>query len=225
MKGLFLSIEKPTLLFILGHNGTGKSTFFRVLTKQLPFTGSVSIHGKSLIEFPANVCPSPISILQQELQLNFEMKVCDFAVMGLFRKKKFLETYSASDYEKAYHVFEELNISGLFNEKLNKLSGGERQMVRIAQALLQETEILLLDEPTRDLDILNKSKIFTLIEKLVTEKGKTILCITHDIYYLMKMQGSFINFSAPIPTQEFLTKENLETTIKYLEQEKSMPSF
>jgi iron complex transport system ATP-binding protein len=148
------------------------------------------------------------------------MKVIDLAIMGRFRFKKFFSEYDKEDKQIAIEVLKDLGIDHLREKDFLSLSGGEQQLVWLAQLLVQDTDISLLDEPTQQLDLYNKKKIFYQMQKWVAEKGKTVICVTHDIMNLYNMQGYFLNFSENKPALKELNRSNLDESIKELLDEK-----
>jgi iron complex transport system ATP-binding protein len=157
------------------------------------------------------------AILSQKNSLHFDISAKELAVMGLFRQKKLLENYSNQDYEMVNAIFEELNIAPLLNASVLTLSGGEQQLVWMAQLLLQNKAILLLDEPTQYLDVKNKKRFFALATKLVKEQQKTIICVTHDLLNLYSMEGYILNLSEQNPSLEILSAKSLDKHLAFLE--------
>ena len=137
--------------------------------------------------------------------------------MGLFRKKRFFENYDTADYARAAEVLEQLQLSHLIDHDFTTLSGGEQQLVWLAQLMLQDAEIILLDEPTQQLDVYYKNKVFSLLQDWVLTKGKTILCITHDLANLVPLQGYLLNLSKPEPVLEPISAEVVQENQAFLE--------
>ena len=118
--------------------------------------------------------------------------------MGRFRFKRLFENYGREDYERVKEIFQLLQISSLYGRNIRELSGGEQQMVWLAQTLLCEAEVLLLDEPTQSLDLRNKKNFYDVVEQLVARK-KTVVCATHDVEMLKNMKGLLMNMSSVHP--------------------------
>jgi iron complex transport system ATP-binding protein len=216
-QNLSFRIEDPVFIAVIGLNGSGKSTFLKTLTGKQPFYGSITVEGFHV----SGKTPKTnrlISFLEQKNSIGFSIPVKELVVMGLFRNKRLLETYSIADYGKVSEVLGFLKISHLAEKDFLLLSGGEQQLVLIAQMLLQETKVWLLDEPTQQLDILRKKQVFDLLKWLVKEKKKTIFCVTHDLFQLREMEGLYINFSSKNPELKPISLENLEEEIKNLEE-------
>ncbi len=205
IKNLSFELTEPTFLAIIGHNGSGKTSLLHSITNLLPYKGEIFLSSK-----PA--------LLSQKNNLNFDITAKELAVMGIFGQKKFLENYTKEDYDKVSAIFTELNIVHLLEVPVLRLSGGEQQLVWMAQLFLQNKEILIFDEPTQYLDIKNKKRFFTLANKLIIEQHKLIICVTHDILNLYAMSGYILNLSKEIPTLEPITKENLDKHLTFLEK-------
>ncbi|PSR54414.1 ABC transporter ATP-binding protein [Adhaeribacter arboris] len=218
IRNLFFSLRAPAFVAIVGHNGGGKTTFFKALTGQLPYQGHIHIQGMQVKDLPRRVMGSLLSYLPQKNSVSFPIPVRDLAVMGLIRKKRFLENYDANDYHQVDELLSELEIAHLAHQDFTQLSGGEQQLVWLAQLILQDTPICLLDEPTQQLDVYHKKHVFHLMTSWVTQQQKTVLCITHDLPNLIGHTGYLLNLSKPHPQLEILNSETLQENISFLEK-------
>jgi iron complex transport system ATP-binding protein len=206
IQNLSFEITKPEFVAIIGHNGCGKTSFLKSLLKISPSEGEIFLSSR-----PA--------FLTQKNNIHFEIPACELAVMGKFSEKSFFENYTKKDFEDVDSIFQKLSISHLTNSNVLTLSGGEQQLVWIAQLLLQNKEILLLDEPTQHLDVQNKKRVFTLLGELVHKENKTLLCVTHDLLNLYTMKGYLLNLSSPNPALEIISKETVDRNLTFLEAE------
>ncbi len=204
IENLSFEIKKPAFVAVIGHNGSGKSSLFKAFLNLLPYRGEIF-----LASVPA--------FLSQKNTIHFDIPARELAVMGKFQEKKFFDSYTQNDFLATQALFEKLGIAPLQNTSVLALSGGEQQLVWLAQLLLQNKEILLLDEPTQYLDVLNKKRVFNLLQKLVKEEQKTILCITHDLLNLYGMEGFVLNLSAKQPLLEVLSREVIDRNLAALE--------
>ncbi|MDQ4138981.1 MAG: ABC transporter ATP-binding protein [Bacteroidota bacterium] len=218
IRNLFFSLPEPAFVAIVGHNGGGKTTFFKVLTGQVPYNGQITVQGIDLKELPRQVASSIISYLPQKNSVSFPIPVRDLAVMGLIRKKRFLENYNAADYRQVDELLTELEIGHLAHQDFTQLSGGEQQLVWLAQLILQDTPLCLLDEPTQQLDVYHKKHVFQLMADWVTTQQKAVLCITHDLSNLFGHTGYILNLSKPEPHLEALLPETIQENITFLER-------
>ena len=217
IRNLFFSVPEPAFVAIIGHNGCGKSTLFKTFTHQLSYSGSITVAGKDLWEIPNPAAQGLLAHLPQKNIVTFPVKVKDLVVMGAFRKKSFFQNYEAEDYETVAFLLEKLQISHLAERNFPDLSGGEQQMVWLAQLMLQDAQLCLLDEPTQQLDVYHKKKVFRLLAGWVQENQKTVLCITHDLYNLHFMPGYLLNLSKPNPKLEVISAETVAENREFLE--------
>ena len=207
LNNLDFQLEKASFLAIVGHNGAGKTTFLKALTKQALFEGFVCFKEEDSLAY-----------LEQHNQLPFDLPVIELVVMGRYKHTSFFRNYSDKDYSLAQEALNTVGLSGFGNRTFYTLSGGEQQLVLIAQLITQEVDFMLLDEPTQSLDIRNKQRVMDVLLKLNNE-GKTIIITTHDIDYLQQMNGYLINFSSKVPALLPITKENINNTKLFLTKE------
>lgn len=172
-------------LVLAGRNGSGKSTLLRALLGQVPWKGSA--------EWPRETHPA---WLPQNYARIPGLRVIDFVALGLLRKGKFLGSLPPDAGDRALAVLEEMNLAHLSDRDTEQLSGGEWQMVCLAQLRLQNSPLWLLDEPTASLDIAFKSHVFEFLWE-EAGKGRTILLATHDLPFLPETGGHFLFLGPP----------------------------
>ncbi|MCK4649037.1 ABC transporter ATP-binding protein [bacterium] len=224
LNDISFTLEKGDFLGIIGPNGSGKTTLLRVISKILkPWKGRVTLEGRGLDEIRHRELAKRMAVVPQGMQeLFFSYSVRDFILLGrtpYLGRFQLLE--SEEDLRVAREVMEETDTSGLEERNLEDLSGGERQRAVIAQALAQEPEILLLDEPTAHLDINHQVEILNLIKRLNQRKNLTVLMISHDLNlaaeYCEKLillrEGRVFQEGSP---QDILTYKNIEEVYKTL---------
>lgn len=217
IRNLSFSIPQPAFVAIIGHNGAGKTTLFRAFQQQIPYEGQLLVQGKDLKHLHNPAAQGLLSFLPQKSVVNFPITVHDLVVMGLFRKKRFFENYNAADYALAAQTLAQLQLSHLQDHDFTTLSGGEQQLVWLAQLMLQDASINLLDEPTQQLDVYYKNQVFQLLQQWVLQYNKTVLCITHDLQNLLPLQGYLLNLSKPSPALEPITPEAVQANQAFLE--------
>jgi iron complex transport system ATP-binding protein len=167
LSGYSLSIAKGEVLAILGANGVGKTTLLgAVVGLRRPSDGHAKCHG-------------PIGFVPQLFHSTFAFSVLDIVLMGRARHIGLFGAPRAEDYEVAWKYLELMKVVHLRNRPFNELSGGQRQLVMIAQALSSECEILVLDEPCSALDYKNQSIVIDTLRDLNERMGLTILFSTH----------------------------------------------
>jgi iron complex transport system ATP-binding protein len=217
LRNFSCSFEKASFYAIVGNNGCGKSTFIKSFYNLHSYSGNVLFDGLDIRNLSSGALNKSVVYLEQKNHLQFNLPVRELVVMGQFRKKKFLESYDKQDFEKVEAVLDLLEISSLADKNIHNLSGGEQQLVWLAQIIIQDPDIFLLDEPTQHLDLYFRKKIFTILAQLVEEKGKTIITTTHDIANLRAINGFYLNLSETNPQFKNITPEHIDGVIKNLE--------
>jgi iron complex transport system ATP-binding protein len=212
----------PAFVAIIGHNGCGKSTLFRALTGRIPYQGSVRVFGHDLRAERQAAAAGLLAHLPQRNTVNFSIEVRELVVMGRFRHQRFLSAYGPADYTLADAALARVGAAHLAHRDFTLLSGGEQQLVWLAQLALQDAQLYLLDEPTQQLDVYYRRRVFDLLQSWVLESGKTVLCITHDLDNLPPLTGYLLNLSLPQPQLEVLTPESVRGAKAYLESEESL---
>jgi iron complex transport system ATP-binding protein len=223
LRNLFLSVPAASFVAIVGHNGAGKTTLFRVLTGQLSYSGQVQVLGQDLQRVRRPAAEGLLAHLPQRNAVSFPIEVRELVVMGRFRQQRgLLAGYTAQDYALADEALTQVGAAHLAHQNFTLLSGGEQQLVWLAQLLLQDAALWLLDEPTQQLDVYYRRRVFALLQRWVLERQKTILCITHDLDQLPKLSGYLLNLSAPAPQLEPLNEATVTAAREWLEDEASL---
>ncbi|MFH1790961.1 MAG: ABC transporter ATP-binding protein [Candidatus Omnitrophota bacterium] len=179
-----LSIDEGSVLGIIGPNGAGKTTLLRAMTKMIPLkTGRVFCCDRDVSGMDPLAIARIVSCVTQVRELPlYKAKVNDIVVLGRVPHfGSFQWRVSRRDMEIVGEAMRLTETYELKDRTLDELSGGERQRVFIARAVAQEPRILLLDEPTMNLDIAHSIGIFGIISKLKEKRPLTALCVLHDI--------------------------------------------
>lgn len=165
---------------ILGPNGRGKTTILKSIVGLLkPELGAVETSGR-------------IGYVAQKIDITFSYRVLDIVVMGRAAHIGMFQTPGVGDYRVARHMLERLGVAEFADRDYTKLSGGEQQMVLIARALASECDILILDEPTSDLDFSNQRRILETLDRLSKEDGLTVLMTTHVPQHALELADSVL---------------------------------
>jgi len=182
LKDVSFTVNPKEFTAVIGPNGCGKTTLVRVLLKTLsPDTGSVRLLGKDLSRLSNKELALNMAAVLQTIDPS-PMTVKEYVCLGrmpFFGPFQFFE--SRKDVEIAEYYMDLTGISHLSDEKITRVSGGEKQLCAIARALTQEPRLLLLDEPTAHLDITHQKKILDLITHLKNRLGLTVLMVLHDL--------------------------------------------
>lgn len=167
------------ILCILGPNGVGKTTLFKTILGLLDIIkGEVLLDGESISDWGRKDFAQAIGYVPQSHTPPFPYKVLDVVVMGRTSHLGAFSSPSKKDYSIAEEILESLNISYLKDMIYTEISGGERQLILIARALAQEPKILIMDEPTSNLDYGNQVRVLSRVKKL-SNKGIGIIMTSH----------------------------------------------
>lgn len=182
------SVDRGQVFCLVGPNGCGKTTLEHCLLAHLkPQRGSISIDGKDLSAFSPRQLAAEIAYVPQNHVRSFPYRTVDMVAMGCTRQQRFMES-SAGSVERALGMMERLGIAHLAEVEYTTLSGGELQMALVARALVQDSRILVLDEPTAHLDVKRGLDILLTLRDLACEREKTIVLSTHDFNQPLMLQ-------------------------------------
>lgn len=188
---LSFEVQPGTFVGILGPNGSGKTTLLRAISGVLPFDGFLTFKNQPYSSWSHRKLASHIAVVQQNQRIHFDFTVLDFVLLGRLPHKSWLEQTSSEDQKQVEKILTELNLLPLKNRLVTSLSGGESQRVFLAQALTQKPELLLLDEPTANLDIFYQLDLLNQIREQV-KNGLTVLAVFHDIELATKYADSLL---------------------------------
>lgn len=179
--GINFSVKKGSIVTMVGPNGCGKTTLLKVINGFLKqYEGTVFIDGKNSDEFSNMELAKTLSYVPQLHKSSFPFSVLDVVLTGRMPHVSAFAAPGNKDIKKAYEVLEFLGIRSLAYRPYTQISGGERQMVMIAKAMVQEPDILLLDEPTSFLDLKNQVHVLKTIKSLSRTKNITVLMTLHE---------------------------------------------
>lgn len=178
LEDVSFALKEGQAVALLGRNGSGKSTLLKIMLGLLkPSSGSVLLDGKESLSIKER--SKLVAYIPQYSTDVFSQKVIDTVVLGKAGQMQLFARPGKEDYREAEERLAELGIESLRNRPMNKLSGGERQLVLISRALMQDAKTLLLDEPTASLDYSNQIMVMEKI-KALTGKGYSALFSTHN---------------------------------------------
>ena len=182
LKDMSFEVEPGTFLAIAGPNGAGKSTLLNLMCGVLtPWSGTVRIEAEPIASYSSESLAAKVAVVRQEFIPAFGFTVIETVLMARTRFFGASGFEGRADRAAATEALEMTDTAQFALRPLSSLSGGERQRVLIARALAQDTDILLLDEPTSFLDLKHQVGIYDLLKTAQLEKGKTIVAVTHDI--------------------------------------------
>lgn len=176
------NLYEGELTCLLGENGAGKSTLLRTITGlQKPLSGNITLFEKNLKSYKKEELSTLLGVVLTEQTTAGGFTVSEMVGMGRYPYTGFFGKFTSTDYEIIEQSMNDVGITHKSTSYMAELSDGERQKVMIAKALAQECPVIILDEPTAFLDIVNRIEIMNLLHSLAIHKNKTILLSTHDI--------------------------------------------
>ncbi len=200
---------------LLGPNGAGKSTLLKTICGFLDLSqGEINIKGLSIKKWKQKELAKILSLIPQDFQLQFDYTVEDLVLMGRFPYLNYWRNYSQKDKNIVDKTLTQLDLDKFKNKLFSQLSGGERQRVSIARALVQQTEVILMDEAFSHLDINHQIEIMELLSRINKNQNKLIILISHNINLaseycdriVMMKQGRILADGKP---EEIVTKKNI----------------
>ena len=209
-----MDLSGPQLVAILGPNGVGKSTLIHCINKiSAPSKGTVVVNDVDVKDYQTYKLSKIIGYVPYSSSDTFPMTVVDTILIGRHPHSRW--KYNNHDLDVVYDVLEMLNIEDLALRPFNELSAGQHQKVMLARGLAQEPEILLLDEPTSNLDIRHQLEVMKILKILSEKKDMLVVIICHDINIAAKYadkiillnQGTIHSVGTP---SEVITAENLK---------------
>ena len=215
LKDVEIEMNIGEVLSIIGPNGSGKSTLLKCIDRILkPNQGAVLIDGKDIADMKISELSKMMGYVPQNSTSTFPFTVFDIVLMG--RRPHIRWSVSERDKEIVAEILEFLGIDKLAARRLNELSGGEQQKVIVARALAQQPQILLLDEPTSNLDITHQLEILSILRGLTQSMQRSIIIAMHDLNLasrfsdriIMLKQGCIFAIGTP---ESILTEENIES--------------
>ncbi len=215
LEEITMELSESEMLGIVGPNGAGKSTLIRCIDRILrPKRGSILLDGQEVAEMSMIAIAKNLGYVPQTTSRTFPTTVFDTVLVG--RRPHIGWRSSRKDTKKVVEVLKLMEIEDLAMREFNELSGGQQQKVLIARALAQEAGVLLLDEPTSNLDIQHQLEVMEIISDLVAEKGVSAIMAVHDLNLASRYTDRVIImkagriFGAGSPS-DILTPENIRS--------------
>ena len=208
-----LDINEPGLISILGPNGVGKSTFMYTINKILePSSGRILLDGTDVLELGYKDIAKKVAYVPQASGETFAMTVMDTVLMGRYPHSGYSVTQE--DLEIAADCLQKMHMGEFALRNFNELSAGQHQRVMIARGLAQQPDLLMLDEPTSNLDIYHQIYTMRLLRDVAHERNMTVLIICHDLNIASRFSDRVIVFRkgsvyADGTAQEVLTEDTI----------------
>lgn len=215
LHGINLDLFEPGLVCIIGPNGVGKSTLVKCINRILkPTEGSVWLDGTDMSTMTQKEIAKKIGYVPAHAEDTFSMTVMETILIGRHNKQRWRTT--SEDVVKVHRVLEALGMEDLADRRFKELSAGQTQNIAIARGLVQETEVLILDEPTSNLDIKHQMFVTGLLREIAARNNMMVIMISHNLDITAKYADKVILMAEPgvvhsIGTaEEVITKENLK---------------
>ena len=181
LSGVSFRLDDGKIVVLLGANGAGKTTLIRAMNGAVPLaSGQIELNGRSLPKLSRREIARNIAVVAQENETRFPITVLEFVLSGRFVYGGSFGWETDEDIEQAMRALEQCDLAGFEPRLMNHLSGGERQRVVLARAIATNAPILLLDEPTANLDLAHQAMMFRLVRKRCEDGGSAVV-ITHDL--------------------------------------------
>ncbi|KQV04784.1 iron-dicitrate transporter ATP-binding subunit [Kitasatospora sp. Root187] len=218
--GLDLTLPGGSVTAIVGPNACGKSTLLRGLTRLLaPAAGTVTLDGADIHRMSARALAKRLGLLPQQPVTPEAVTVESLVRLGRYPHQRMLSPWSAADQAAVEDALIRTGTAELRDRPVDQLSGGQRQRAWIALALAQDTELLLLDEPTTFLDLRHQLEVLDLVADLHDQAGRTVVMVLHDLGqaaryadHLVVLDGG--KLAAAGPPAEVLTAELVEAVFQ-----------
>ncbi len=198
-----LQIHQGKLIALVGANGIGKSTLLRTITGiQKPLSGTVLHNEKDIFSYSPIDLAQNLSLVLTEKLPPSNLTVFELVALGRQPYTNWIGKLTTEDKLKINAALAQTQIEYLAEKKHYEISDGQLQKVLIARALAQDTDLIILDEPTTHLDLLHKFSVFKLLKKLASETNKCILLSTHDIDLAIQLSDEIIVMTENIVVQD-----------------------
>jgi iron complex transport system ATP-binding protein len=212
LEDIQMSVGVNEVLTILGPNGVGKTTLLKCINRLLKIrNGTIMVDGEEIHRMSRVDVAKRIGYVPQRADIS-QITVFDSVILG--RKPHITWDVSKNDIEIAKDVISRLGLNELSLKYINEISGGEMQKVQIARALVQEPKILLLEEPTSNLDLCNQHQIMSTLVDVVKHNDLTAIMTMHDINLALRYSDKFIMLKEgkifAAGDHEVITPENIE---------------
>jgi iron complex transport system ATP-binding protein len=181
LRGIDLDVAPGEVVGLLGRNGAGKTTLLRTATRVIaPDAGSVRVDGDPVTALSRRELARRVAVVPQETHVPFPFRVAEVVLMGRTPHLGAFAFESPADLERAQQALERMGVAHLADRSILEVSGGERQLVMVSRALVQDPRALIFDEPTAFLDLAHRVQVLGAVRELARD-GRAALVVTHDL--------------------------------------------
>ena len=215
VRGVTFELGEGEIIALLGPNGAGKTTLVRSLNGTIPITsGEIELDGVPLRSVSRRDIARKVAVVAQENETTFPVTVLEYVLAGRFANGSAFGWETTEDIAIAKDVLQDCDLDEYASRLMNELSGGERQRVVLARALATDARVLLLDEPTANLDLAHQAMMFQLVRRRCRDANGSAIVITHDLNLaaefadrvMLLRGGEVFAFGKP---KDVLTESNL----------------
>lgn len=193
IRGIQFRLEKGEILTLIGPNGAGKSTILKTLAGHLPsISGEILLKGRSLTSWSRQERARSIAVMTTDSPRTENMTARDVVEAGRYPYTGFLGILSETDHEAVRHALRTAHAEKLAEQDFMALSDGQRQRVRLARALAQEPELLILDEPTSWLDIRYQLELLDILRELCAERKTAVILSLHELFLAERVSDRIV---------------------------------
>lgn len=180
LRNIDFDLSRGQWLGILGPNGAGKTTLLRALASHVPFEGQIRLDGQPVDRMNVQARARLLAFVRQARSITFDFTVEEFVLLGRAPYRGWLQAYQTSDRKRVREALAQVDLEGFESRSILSLSGGELQRVFLAQAVVQDARLLLLDEPTAHLDVHYQFSFLDQVREQV-ENGQSVIAAGHDL--------------------------------------------
>lgn len=216
-KDMSLSIQQSEIVSIIGPNGSGKSTLLKAMARLLPLhSGEIFLQDRNIYSMNEKEVARIMAVMPQSTSFPGDITVRELVSLGRMPYRGFFDDFNKKDSEAVDRALELTNMTKFQHRSVLALSGGERQRARLALALAQEPQVLLLDEPTTYLDVRHQLELMLLVHQLHDELGLTVIMVLHDLNHAARFSSRLVavkdgHIIADGNVQEVFTEKNIRT--------------
>jgi iron complex transport system ATP-binding protein len=192
LHGVSLAVPAGAITAVVGPNGSGKSTIVRALLRRVPLQGgTITVRGRPLAAWGHRALAREVAVVPQREEPTMPLRVDEFVALGCHPRRSTFGALAPADRQLVDEAMARAGVAWAALRRIDTLSGGEWQRVRIARALAQQAPVLVCDEPTTFLDIAHEMALFELLDELASE-GRAVLLVSHQLNLVARFAAQLV---------------------------------